>query len=208
MLLNDPSDFDGGGEDTAQPTTLCWLSRDGCFSRPLITTPLLCRTVPNPSHPTSRLPLGIAFLSAGTFFEASGLTARETRGAAVGHSGQVRHSGVAITRGERYLLVGFIGCSTYPYAADGDGAAHAERDGFCKFGSGAWERRPEDSKLVPRLLEAATASAPAKAAAGSDGVLKGMRKLAIVDDDRGGEGDESFSAKVEPETTVEYLMVD
>ena len=37
----------------------------------------------------------------------------ERRGDAVGHSGQVRHGGVPITRGERYLLVGFIGWGVF-----------------------------------------------------------------------------------------------
>ena len=115
ILLNDPSDFDGGG----------------------------------------------------TLFEPSGLTAREGKGAAVGHSGQVRHAGVAITRGERYLLVGFIGCATYPYSTDAApapapasdpaaggalaGVVAAAHDAFCKFGDGAWQRR--GAGVVPRMLE-------------------------------------------------------
>jgi hypothetical protein len=78
------------------------------------------------------------FDGGGTHFEASGRTVRPPRGGAVGHSGQVRHSGVPITRGERYLLVGFVGVATRRYAADAADAA--ARDAYLKFGDGAWAR--------------------------------------------------------------------
>ena len=79
-----------------------------------------------------------AFEGGGTSFEPSGLIAIPGRGAAVGHSGQVRHGGAAITRGERYLLVGFVGCVASPYMAHAADAA--ARDAFCRFGDGAWDR--------------------------------------------------------------------
>ena len=94
------------------------------------------------------------FDGGGTYFEPTAMTAREARGTAIGHSGQVRHSGLAITRGERYLLVGFIGCATYPYSLSD--AAAAARDAFCKFGDGAWRR--DDDLVVPRPLEQQGAS--------------------------------------------------
>ena len=100
------------------------------------------------------------FDGGGTRFEPTGLTvAPSRRGAAVGHSGQVRHSGVEITRGQRYLLVGFVGCAAYPYVAKGEAAggkgeaspwaALAARDAFAKFGEGAWSRSPT---IEPQLV--------------------------------------------------------
>ena len=81
------------------------------------------------------------FDGGGTWFESGGgRTVNLGRGAAVAHSGQARHSGVAISRGERYLLVGFVGCSPYPYCTAA--TAHAESDAFHKFGTAAWDRRP------------------------------------------------------------------
>jgi len=83
------------------------------------------------------------FDGGGTFFEATGDTARLPRGTAVAHSGQARHGGVAITRGERYVLVGFISFETYAYSEAM--AAKAADEAFCKFGEGAWcpgPRRP------------------------------------------------------------------
>ena len=80
-----------------------------------------------------------AFEGGGTRFEPTGHIARPRRGMAVGHSGQVRHAGEAITRGERYLLVGFVGCkSGGAYAASAVHVAAAEA--FIKFGHGAWDR--------------------------------------------------------------------
>ena len=58
-------------------------------------------------------------------------------------------SGVTITRGERYLLVGFVRTVTYPYTAVA--APFAERDAFAKFGEGAWDRAevPPPVQAVP-----------------------------------------------------------
>ena len=79
------------------------------------------------------------------------MTVSPPRGAAIGHSGQVRHSGVAITRGERYILVGFVGCTASPYTVHAaDWAAH---DAFLKFGAAAWGRSAaEEHSDAPRLV--------------------------------------------------------
>ena len=90
------------------------------------------------------------FDGGGTFFEPTGQTVRPPRGTAVGHSGQVRHSGVAITRGKRYLFVGFIGCAQHAFPMRGAGwQAAAAREAFLKFGKGAWER---GAHAEPRLV--------------------------------------------------------
>ena len=88
------------------------------------------------------------FEGGGTFFEPSGVTVRPARGCALGHSGQVRHCGVEITRGDRYLLVGFVGCRERPYELQQ--AELAAHDAYLKFGEGAWDRSklPELSKLA------------------------------------------------------------
>ena len=79
-----------------------------------------------------------AFEGGGTWFEALDLTVTPPRGAALGHSGQLRHSGVEITCGERYILVGFIGSVAEPYSMHAaDWAAH---DAYLRFGAAAWER--------------------------------------------------------------------
>ena len=68
--------------------------------------------------------------------------------------------------------------------------AHAERDGFCKFGSGAWEPPlPQVAKAEPRLLEAASL-ATAKGSAPAEAARGGMRELAIAEDDDDGNDDE------------------
>jgi hypothetical protein len=88
-----------------------------------------------------------AFDGGGTSFEATGQTVHLSRGSAVGHSGQVRHAGVAITRGERFVLVGFVGFtpeSTYT----SDAVDKASRDAFVKFGDGAWDRSAFDPPLL------------------------------------------------------------
>ena len=82
------------------------------------------------------------FEGGGTFFEPSGVTVRPPRGACLGHSGQVRHSGVAISRGTRYLLVAFIGTVEEPYSLRN--AAFAAHDAYLKFGDGAFCRREGD----------------------------------------------------------------
>ena len=93
-----------------------------------------------------------AFDGGGTFFEPQRRTVTPPRGAALGHSGQVRHSGVAITRGERYLLVGFVGCRASPYSLQAaDWAAH---DAWCKFGAAAWDRSPAET--VATLIDTAS----------------------------------------------------
>ena len=76
-----------------------------------------------------------------------GTTVHVRRGAALAHSGHVEHSGVKITKGERYILVGFVGSVVYPYTAGL--AAHAEQDAFGKFGAAAWDRSPERSVCRP-----------------------------------------------------------
>ncbi len=88
-----------------------------------------------------------AFDGGGTFFESTGVALLPPTGGALGHSGQLRHAGVDITRGERYLLVGFVGSIAAPYTvAAVDWATH---DAFCRFGSAAWEREPiEEAHLV------------------------------------------------------------
>jgi hypothetical protein len=87
------------------------------------------------------------FEGGGTLFEVTGAVARPPQGAALAHSGQLRHSGVAISSGERYLLVGFVGCVETPYAIQkADWAVH---DAFQKFGDGAWDREPLETNAVP-----------------------------------------------------------
>ena len=85
-----------------------------------------------------------AFAGGGTYFEATKRTVRAAaRGTAVVHSGHARHGGVAITSGERYLLVGFVGSVRYPYTVRCKGwAEHAAANAFAKFGAGAWDRSP------------------------------------------------------------------
>ena len=58
-----------------------------------------------------------AFDGGGTWFEPLDVTVRPPRCAAIGHSGQLRHAGVEITRGERYILVGFVGTVAAPQSA-------------------------------------------------------------------------------------------
>lgn len=77
-----------------------------------------------------------AFDGGGTFFERSGETVRPRRGEAVVHSGGVRHGGNAITRGERLLLVGFVGVEKAPYTSRL--ARWAGYHAFTKFGREAW----------------------------------------------------------------------
>lgn len=92
LLLNEPTDFDGGGtffEATGQTVSADTITRSPCHAE------------------SSRQPLPLVRPPR----HATPPQVRASRGAAVGHSGQARHSGVAITRGERYLLVGFIACA-------------------------------------------------------------------------------------------------
>lgn len=103
------------------------------------------------------------FDGGGTRFEPSATTVRAPLGCAIGHSGQLRHSGVPITRGQRYLLVGFIGCVDQE-SADPERTAH---DAFCRFGDAAWDRSPLEE---PALVDGA-ASAASSAEAGVGPVL-------------------------------------
>ena len=58
------------------------------------------------------------------------------RGGGVVHNGDMRHGGAAITRGERLLLVGFIGTEQQHYSAAMP--RWAAYNGFCKFGRAAF----------------------------------------------------------------------
>ena len=49
-----------------------------------------------------------AFDGGGTYFELLDTTYRGQQGDAVIHSGRLRHAGAEVTRGERYVLVGFV----------------------------------------------------------------------------------------------------
>ena len=49
-----------------------------------------------------------AFAGGGTYFEALDATYRGEQGDAVMHSGRLRHAGALVTRGERFVLVGFV----------------------------------------------------------------------------------------------------
>ena len=81
-----------------------------------------------------------AFDGGGTYFEPTAQTVRPPQGSAVCHSGQVRHSGLAITRGERYLLVGFVALQSIGYTLDL--LVQAEHDAYRKFADGCWDRSP------------------------------------------------------------------
>lgn len=100
------------------------------------------------------------FDGGGTFFEAPGATVRSRQGSALVHGGDLRHGGNPITRGERYLLVGFVTvdhCArTAPYCvADSARAACAA---FRKFGAGAFDRSPIGSVVEDHRLDMQTIS--------------------------------------------------
>jgi hypothetical protein len=76
------------------------------------------------------------FLGGGTFFEQQNITVCPTRGEAIVHSGDVRHGGKAITSGERYILVGFIGSELKSYSSKLP--RWAGQTCFCKFGKEAF----------------------------------------------------------------------
>lgn len=82
------------------------------------------------------------FDGGGTYFEATKRTVHAPQGGAIGHGGAVRHSGLAITRGERYLLVGFVhvGCAESAAAFSLERLDWATHHAFLKFGEGAWRR--------------------------------------------------------------------
>jgi hypothetical protein len=77
-----------------------------------------------------------SFDGGGTFFEDLDETVCPGRGEAVVHSGDVRHGGKAITRGNRYILVGFIGSESKSYSSKL--SRWAGQTAFCKFGRQAF----------------------------------------------------------------------
>jgi len=91
------------------------------------------------------------FEGGGTFIEPARATVRPRRGAAVVHSGQVRHGGAPISSGRRMLLVGFIGVEPRPYSVAL--VRWAAFQGFCKFGAAAWQREASSPGPAPRLLQ-------------------------------------------------------
>ena len=104
------------------------------------------------------------FDGGGTYFEPTGLVVQAARGGAVAHSGQVRHSGLAITRGERYLLVGFVGCATHPYSLLADRGASDTKPAAARMmrtqvWEGAWDRSADAP--APRRADGPVAPAPA-----------------------------------------------
>jgi hypothetical protein len=74
------------------------------------------------------------FEGGGTCFEAAGATLKPPRGAALGHSGTVRHGGAPITGGERLLLVGFV--DVEPHAYGGGSVGWAAFNGCVRGGKG------------------------------------------------------------------------
>ena len=98
-----------------------------------------------------------SFEGGGTHFERTGDTIRPPGGSALGHNGRLRHCGLGITSGERYLLVGFVGCvdpDAHFSVRQPDLAAHRA---FAKFGDGAWDRSPDvdTGTVVAGTLQAA-----------------------------------------------------
>jgi hypothetical protein len=93
------------------------------------------------------------FEGGGTFFESSGWTTRIPQGAALVHGGDVIHGGYPVTRGERYILVGFVEVMRGPAYAVAE-ATSAAADAFAKFGHAAWTRRTTGGKgLSPERIE-------------------------------------------------------
>ena len=126
VLLNDPSEFDGGGTFFSQPG---WP-------------------------------------------EGHGKTVSVPRGAALVHSGSLRHGGRDITRGTREILVGFMGVPdptpeppelTADGAVTADACAAAARHGFHKFGRGAWSRNEAAlGDFLPLSTNASRVAVPTK----------------------------------------------
>ena len=83
---------------------------------------------------------GVDFEGGGTFFEHDGGLVQPARGGAVAHGGNVRHGGAPITRGERLLLVGFVGSEPASKSYSSKLGRWAAFNAFCKFGEAAWER--------------------------------------------------------------------
>lgn len=82
----------------------------------------------------------VDFSGGGTIFEHDGLVVRPALGGAVAHGGQVRHGGVAITSGERLLLVGFVGAEPAAKSYSSKLARWAAYHAYIKFGEAAWRR--------------------------------------------------------------------
>lgn len=121
------------------------------------------------------------FDEGGTYFEAADMTLRPPRGSALGHSGQARHSGVAITRGVRMILVCFIGCADQPYEVQQ--AEHAAHDAFLKFGDAAWEEGGggmDEEQAELRAAQVDTESKGQQVGPGSEGTStsKALRLVA------------------------------
>lgn len=83
---------------------------------------------------------GLDFEGGGTFLEEDGRVIRPARGSAVAHGGQVRHGGLAVTRGERLILVGFVGSEAVASRYSSRLARWASFHAYCKFGEEAWRR--------------------------------------------------------------------
>ena len=77
------------------------------------------------------------FGGGGTVFEHDGVVARPVLGGAVAHGGQVRHGGVAITWGERLLLVGFVAAEPSAKSYSSKLARWAAYHAYVKFGDAA-----------------------------------------------------------------------
>jgi hypothetical protein len=82
----------------------------------------------------------VDFGGGGTVFEHDGVVARPVLGGAVAHGGQVRHGGVAITWGERLLLVGFVAAEPSAKSYSSKLARWAAYHAYVKFGDAAWQR--------------------------------------------------------------------
>lgn len=83
----------------------------------------------------------VDFGGGGTVFEHDGLVVRPGLGGAVAHGGQVRHGGLAITSGERLLLVGFVGAEPAAKTYSSKLARWAAYHAYIKFGEAAWRRQ-------------------------------------------------------------------
>ena len=82
-----------------------------------------------------------AFDGGGTYFEHDGsIVQPDARGGGIAHGGQVRHGGHPITRGERLLLVGFVGAEPIGKSYSAKLARWAAYHAWCKFGEAAWQR--------------------------------------------------------------------
>ena len=95
-----------------------------------------------------------AFDGGGTYFEHDGsIVQPDARGGGIAHGGQVRHGGHPITRGERLLLVGFVGAEPIGKSYSAKLARWAAYHAWCKFGEAAWQRDDgdEEAAAAPEL---------------------------------------------------------